>query len=306
MVALAAAAGVVIENARLYEEAARARPGWRPRPRSSLSSPAATGRLRSRPSRIVHARSPSRCGLIVSGRDSSELAQVVSGRAAIRRAAPCASTGHSRARSSGPASRSVVEDRGTIRERTTHRGDRWPILGPARGAAGGTRGVGGPGPGMDTGPCRRLPGDRRPAPGELRRQAALALQIARSREDQERLAVFEDRDRIARDLHDLVIQRLFAVGLGSRAPHAARTAPSRGAAGAGGRRPGCDGQGPPPVDFALGATASTPRTSRPRSPGWSNGGVHSKFWMLIFDGPVRTLIESCGGNRTCWRCRPNL
>ena len=44
-------------------------------------------------------------------------------------------------------------------------------------------------------------------------QAALALQIARSRGDQQRLAVFEDRDRIARDLHDLVIQRLFAIGL---------------------------------------------------------------------------------------------
>ncbi|WP_245900980.1 GAF domain-containing sensor histidine kinase [Prauserella shujinwangii] len=45
-------------------------------------------------------------------------------------------------------------------------------------------------------------------------QAALALEFARAAEDRERLAVFEDRDRIARDLHDLVIQRLFAIGLG--------------------------------------------------------------------------------------------
>ena len=44
--------------------------------------------------------------------------------------------------------------------------------------------------------------------------AALALEFARAQEDRERLAVFEDRDRIARDLHDLVIQRLFAIGLG--------------------------------------------------------------------------------------------
>jgi two-component system, NarL family, sensor histidine kinase DevS len=44
-------------------------------------------------------------------------------------------------------------------------------------------------------------------------QAALALQVAVAREDQARLAVFEDRDRIGRDLHDLVIQRLFAIGL---------------------------------------------------------------------------------------------
>ncbi|GHE03754.1 GAF domain-containing sensor histidine kinase [Streptomyces alanosinicus] len=44
-------------------------------------------------------------------------------------------------------------------------------------------------------------------------QAALALMMAEAQRDRERLAVFEDRDRIARDLHDLVIQRLFATGL---------------------------------------------------------------------------------------------
>jgi DNA-binding NarL/FixJ family response regulator len=44
-------------------------------------------------------------------------------------------------------------------------------------------------------------------------QAALALDRAQAREDRAALAVFSDRDRIARDLHDLVIQRLFATGL---------------------------------------------------------------------------------------------
>nr|WP_249374855.1 GAF domain-containing protein [Streptomyces sp. I05A-00742] len=44
-------------------------------------------------------------------------------------------------------------------------------------------------------------------------QAALALVLAEAQRDRERLAVYEDRDRIARDLHDLVIQRLFATGL---------------------------------------------------------------------------------------------
>lgn len=44
-------------------------------------------------------------------------------------------------------------------------------------------------------------------------QAALALIMADAQRDRERLAVFEDRDRIARDLHDLVIQRLFATGM---------------------------------------------------------------------------------------------
>ncbi|MEU0273942.1 GAF domain-containing protein [Streptomyces sp. NPDC006307] len=41
-------------------------------------------------------------------------------------------------------------------------------------------------------------------------QAALALVLADARRNRERLAVYEDRDRIARDLHDLVVQRLFA------------------------------------------------------------------------------------------------
>jgi len=44
-------------------------------------------------------------------------------------------------------------------------------------------------------------------------QTALALVLADAQREQERLAVFVDRDRIARDLHDLVIQRLFATGM---------------------------------------------------------------------------------------------
>ena len=42
---------------------------------------------------------------------------------------------------------------------------------------------------------------------------ALALELARAHRMREQLAVLTDRDRIARDLHDLVIQRLFAAGL---------------------------------------------------------------------------------------------
>ncbi|MEV5971473.1 GAF domain-containing sensor histidine kinase [Streptomyces sp. NPDC051921] len=44
-------------------------------------------------------------------------------------------------------------------------------------------------------------------------QAALALELAERRHDAEQLALLEDRDRIARDLHDLAIQRLFATGM---------------------------------------------------------------------------------------------
>ncbi|QNP72886.1 GAF domain-containing protein [Streptomyces roseirectus] len=44
-------------------------------------------------------------------------------------------------------------------------------------------------------------------------QAAVTLLLADARHRRARLAVYEDRDRIARDLHDLVIQRLFATGM---------------------------------------------------------------------------------------------
>ncbi len=44
-------------------------------------------------------------------------------------------------------------------------------------------------------------------------QAALALELAESRREQQQLAVMEDRARIARDLHDHVVQKLFAAGL---------------------------------------------------------------------------------------------
>jgi signal transduction histidine kinase len=44
-------------------------------------------------------------------------------------------------------------------------------------------------------------------------QASLTLDRVQALADREELAIVSDRDRIARDLHDLVIQRLFATGL---------------------------------------------------------------------------------------------
>ena len=44
-------------------------------------------------------------------------------------------------------------------------------------------------------------------------QAAVALELAERRSEAERFAIVQDRDRIGRDLHDLVIQRLFAAGM---------------------------------------------------------------------------------------------
>ncbi|MEP7034441.1 MAG: GAF domain-containing protein [Dermatophilaceae bacterium] len=51
----------------------------------------------------------------------------------------------------------------------------------------------------------------------LSQQMGLALVAGRSQRDRSRLAMLEDRERIARDMHDLVIQRLFATGLSLQA-----------------------------------------------------------------------------------------
>ncbi|MFR9793199.1 GAF domain-containing protein [Streptomyces sp. MB22_4] len=44
-------------------------------------------------------------------------------------------------------------------------------------------------------------------------QAAIAMELAQRRQAAQQIALLEDRDRIARDLHDLAIQRLFATGM---------------------------------------------------------------------------------------------
>ncbi|MEU9123612.1 GAF domain-containing sensor histidine kinase [Streptomyces sp. NPDC048506] len=44
-------------------------------------------------------------------------------------------------------------------------------------------------------------------------QAALAMELAEQRAAAEQVTLLKDRDRIARDLHDLAIQRLFAIGM---------------------------------------------------------------------------------------------
>ena len=96
--------------------------------------------------------------------------------------------------------------------------------------------VGGPRPGYSVGPamlvplrgadrhlgalllCRRR-GAPKFTPIELELacgfagQAVVAVEFAQARTDQERMMILSDRHRIARDLHDQVIQRLFATGL---------------------------------------------------------------------------------------------
>jgi signal transduction histidine kinase len=49
--------------------------------------------------------------------------------------------------------------------------------------------------------------------GTFAAQAAVALELGEGRADAERVVLLRDRERIARDLHDLAIQRLYATGL---------------------------------------------------------------------------------------------
>lgn len=52
---------------------------------------------------------------------------------------------------------------------------------------------------------------------DLAAQATIALELARGRSDRQALALMDERGRIARDLHDHVIQRLFGAGLSLQA-----------------------------------------------------------------------------------------
>ncbi|MEU8350896.1 GAF domain-containing protein [Streptomyces sp. NPDC048845] len=91
---------------------------------------------------------------------------------------------------------------------------RWAGLGPAvavpMGTSGGVRGV------LLLARCEGSPLFSQVETAPLlsfAQAAALAMELAERRRDAEQLALYEDRDRIARDLHDLAIQRLFATGM---------------------------------------------------------------------------------------------
>lgn len=221
VVALAAAAGVVIENARLYEEAAR-RESW-------LEATAEITSLLSRPElgrdplQLIadRARECARADVawVVVGADAADLElRVVSGyptdAAAMREIELEDSLSATVVRTGEPVRTPDISGTEHAVDPSSRLG--WPPLGPVvvvpLGSTSGTEGT------LSLGWERGREADFHSVdpslPASFAEQAALALQVARAREDQQLLALFEDRDRIARDLHDLVIQRIFAVGLG--------------------------------------------------------------------------------------------
>jgi len=220
VVALAAAAGVAIENARLYEEAAQ-RERW-------LAATAEITALLARTTehdalQVVADRVRDLAGAdvawVVAGPDEERLAvQVVSGVQIDLTAAAELSLHHSLAREVVRSQQPLtVQDVGQDPRATTL--DElmgWPVLGPVIVVPFGQV-VGGCGVlalGWVPEHAGRSSSVDPALPASFAEQAALALQVSQSRADQQQLAVFQDRDRIARDLHDLIIQRLFAIGLG--------------------------------------------------------------------------------------------
>ena len=212
---LAATAGVAIENAHLYEESRRrqlwlqASAGFQRAslfsdPESAVADRGASQTARGRRHRRAdaHHRRP---------RDAAHCS-------GHRRRRSCA------ARCAHSGRRQCCRRSHGYRPRTAGRLDRRPVTirSPCPRCVG-RRGAGRPDVGQQrTSGRHRAPSP--PGPATLLRQrvemaemfanyAGIAQELVTARADQQKVALLEDRDRIARDLHDHVIQGLFAAGL---------------------------------------------------------------------------------------------
>ena len=219
LVALGAAAGVAVENARLYE-AARRQQRW------IQASAEVTTRLLSGSTPGEVLADVTRQALELSGADLAVLAlpDEEGRRLTVTYAAgdgaevtrglvlPAGQSLSGRVLATGEP---VTSDDFAADERAAQaaRGA-MSHIGPAvifpLGAPGNVRGV------LTVGRCHGaapFPPAQTGVAASFAAQAGVALELAASRAEAERLSLYEDRDRIARDLHDLVIQRLYATGM---------------------------------------------------------------------------------------------
>jgi signal transduction histidine kinase len=218
LVALAAAAGVAIENARLYDEARRQQ-RW-------LSASAEVTRALLSGADVGDALALiTRKSLEMSGADLVVLALPTADKArlqiqhaagegaddALGLVVPATASASGFVLTSGELLR--VEDFSSD-ERVASIARKRMNLGPAilvpLGSSGNVRGVLTAGRRAGAMPLPQAAADMLVT---FASQAGIALELAEHRLQAERVAVFEDRDRIARDLHDLVIQRLYATGM---------------------------------------------------------------------------------------------
>lgn len=215
---LAVAAGIAIENARLYEEG-RLRQRWLVA-NSDLTSALLSGA--EEPQVLDEMLDQA---VDIAGADIGVFYLVGSGgelRGSLARGEGAdMHRGVVLPSSAGTLASAALEQDGLVTvadvesdERVTVQPERWAGFGPAVAVTVGTK--------------ERLSGvlilarrhDRPPFVGAevsalpgFSGQVALALELADRRREAEQVSLLEDRDRIARDLHDLAIQRLFATGM---------------------------------------------------------------------------------------------
>jgi len=217
-VALAAAAGVAIDNARLYEEARRQERWLRATAdvtRELLSGTEPTQVLTLVTEQALALSGADLVALAVPAGDQKRLVNTHAAGdgadGALGLVLPVAASMSGQVLASGePVVLEDFRNDGRVNPiAREHMPVGWAILLPL-GAPGNVRGV------LTVG---RDPGSH-PFPPQavemvttFAAQAGIALELAEHRHDSARLAVLQDRDRIARDLHDLVIQRLYATGM---------------------------------------------------------------------------------------------
>ncbi|MET1039251.1 MAG: histidine kinase, partial [Aeromicrobium sp.] len=217
--AMASAAGVVIENARLYEEGARQRMWLEAAAEitTALLSPISRmSALQLVADRARDVASADFVAMLMPIDDRTLMVEAVSGMPAEGVLGERVDSGHSIA---GDATRLgttiVVPDTDLEPRYEPHKTPAWPDLGslmvlPLRTGDDETGAlIVGWFKGHETDRWELDP----KVPQRFADQASLVLQVVRAQADQAQLAVFVDRDRIGRDLHDLVIQRLFGIGL---------------------------------------------------------------------------------------------
>ena len=218
--ALAAAAGVAIENARLFEQA-RQRERWQ-HASGEVNGLLLGGAESDEALRLIAGRSCELSGsdiaLILLADESGETLRVEAGAGA--RGEEMIGREMS---ASIPAIAAVINDRapavyGDFAEALGPEVDLFSEFGPADAVPfGSATGVSGLLLALRNKDGRRFTGEQLPMLASFAAQAALALELADKQRQQRMLDVLADRDRIAGDLHDHVIQRLFASGMSLQA-----------------------------------------------------------------------------------------
>jgi len=217
LAALAATAGIAIDNARLLEDTRR-------RQRWSAAAAEVT-------STLLSDASPDALGLIAERVVDLADADLVS---VVFRSGPDSLVVRtSRGPLADKVSGLVVPSAGTVTENAMESGQ--PLLADSNALAGPK-----PNPWIDLGPTMAIPLAESPQEhgvltvsrivgrpkftdadmelaADFAGQASVALALAQGRETKARLALLEERARIARDLHDHVVQRLFSAGIGLQA-----------------------------------------------------------------------------------------